>query len=201
MKRLIFVGCSALAFLCTGHKLRADTFFYFTSSPTSWIGQGQTLTLTEGFYARRTFDFGVDTDSVHLGVDNGSIYYELNIVGSGLTLPVVGFYTNATRWPFMGSGIGMEFRGEGRADNTLTGYFNVLQADYDASGQVAAFAVDFMQYDEGNVNRWNQGSIRYNSNIPIPEPGTGILAALGLAVIWLRRVQSGKSVQRFGSGD
>jgi hypothetical protein len=64
----------------------------------------------------------------------------------------------------------MNFTSPGRGDNMLTGWFNVLQADYDQTGQIAAFAVDFVQYDETTVTRWNQGSIRFNSDIPAPGP-------------------------------
>jgi hypothetical protein len=103
---------------------------------------------------------------VHFGAGG----YELTIVSPGLALPTVGMYPDATRWPFMGSGAGMAFTGFGRGNNTLTGWFNVLEANYDATGQVSAFAVDFLQYDEGIQSWWNQGSIRYNSQIPVPEP-------------------------------
>ena len=70
----------------------------------------------------------------------------------------------------MGSGIGMEFSGPGRANNTLSGWFHVLQADYDEEGQVKAFAVDFVQYHETKLTWWNRGSVRFNSNIPVPGP-------------------------------
>jgi hypothetical protein len=116
--------------------------------------------------ASRTGNLGAYTDSVHLSASG----YELVIVGPGLTLAHVGYYPGATRWPFMGSGPGMAFTSPGRGDNTLTGWFNVLQADYDLSGQPTAFAVDFVQYDEGNLTWWNRGSIRFNSDIPAPGP-------------------------------
>jgi hypothetical protein len=141
------------------------TFFSFTSSPGSWIGGGQTVNFTS-VSASRTFNLGAYTDSVHLSASG----YELTIVGPGLTLAQVGYYPGATRWPFMGSGPGLALTAPGRANNTLSGWFNVLQADYQANGQVAAFAVDFVQYDEGNVTWWNRGSIRYNSAIPTPGP-------------------------------
>ncbi len=182
MKRILLRGILVVAAGLLVQAARADTFFYFASSPSSWIGQGQTLTLTSGFYATRTYDLGAYTDSVHLGAGG----YELTIVGPGLTLPTVGFYANATRWPFMGSGPGMAFTGPGRANNTLTGWFNVLQADYDASGQPAAFAVDFLQYDEGIQSWWNIGSIRYNSTIPIPEPSAVSICAIALMAAFLR---------------
>src|ERR1043166_3808900 len=170
MKRIFLAGFTLLGAVCLRPSLNAATFFYFTSSPTSWIGGGQTLTLTN-VSASRTGNLGAYTDSVHLSAGG----YELAIVGPGLTLARIGFYPGATRWPFMGSGPGMAFTAPGRGNNTLTGCFNVLQADYDATGQVAAFAVDFVQYDEGNLTRWNRGSIRFNSAIPAPGPPPPIL--------------------------
>jgi hypothetical protein len=88
----------------------------------------------------------------------------------------------------MGDGAGLAFEAPGRADNTLTGFFNVLQADYDSSG-VLSFAVDFTQYDEGVTADWVSGSLRYNSTIPIPAPEPAGLAviAVGLAILSLRR--------------
>jgi hypothetical protein len=134
------------------------TFFYFTSSPSSWIGNGQTLNLTDGFSASRS------GNSVSFSTSG----YQLRIIGANSTLPTVGFYPSATRYPFHGTGPGMAMTAPGRANNTLTGWFNVLQADYQTNGQIAAFAVDFVQYDEGILGEWNRGNIRYNSNIPAP---------------------------------
>ena len=166
-------------------KLEADTFFYFTSSPSA-IGQGQTLMFT-GFSTTVRYDLGVYSDSVTFEASG----YRLAIVGPGLTLPTVGLYTNVTIWPDMGSGAGMRFTTPSRADNWLKGYFNVLQADYDSTGQVAAFAVDFMQYDQGRLDWWNQGSIRYNSSIAIPEPSAFALAISALMVLFGIRFRRG----------
>jgi len=141
----------------------ASNIFTFSSSPSAWIGGGNTLTFTN-VSASRTFNLGAYTDSVHLS----SSGYELIIVGPNLTLARVGYYPGATRWPFNGAGAGLDFTAPGRGDNTLTGWFNVLQADYQTNGQVASFAVDFVQYDEGNLTWWNRGSIRYNSSVPVP---------------------------------
>ncbi|HWQ93681.1 MAG TPA: hypothetical protein VN673_18610 [Clostridia bacterium] len=139
--------------------------FTFSSSPSSWIGAGQTLTSTN-LSVSRTYSLGAYTDSIHFN----SSGYELTIVGPDRSLAQVGYYPGATRWPFMGTGAGMEFTAPGRGNNTLSGYFHVLQADFHTNGQVAAFAVDFVQYDETSVTRWNRGSVRYNSNIPVPGP-------------------------------
>src|SRR5438874_6337252 len=156
IKRMLPGGLVFLGAGCLIASVNAATLFSFTSSPSAWVGGGQTLTFTS-VSASRTGNLGAYTDSVHLTASG----YELAIVGPGRTLAHVGFYPGATRWPFMGSGPGMAFTAPGRGDNTLTGWFNVLQADYDVSGQPTAFAVDFVQYDEGNVTWWNRGSIRF----------------------------------------
>jgi len=180
MKRIFFGGLILLGAGCLMPPVNAATFFSFTSSPTAWIGGGQTTNFTS-VSASRTGNLGAYTDSVHLLAGG----YELVIVGPGLTLAQVGFYPGATRWPFMGSGPGMAFTAPGRGDNTLTGWFNVLQADYDLSGQVAAFAVDFVQYDETIVTRWNRGSIRFNSDIPAPGPPPSMLIS---KLVWTNGV-------------
>ncbi len=136
------------------------TFFYFTSSPTSWIGQGQTLTLTDNLSASHSGSLVAFSTSG----------YHLRIIGADSSLPTVAFYPGATRYPFNGSGVGITFTAPGRGNNTFTGWFHVLQAEYLTNGQVAAVAIDFVQYDETTVTRWNRGSVRFNSNIPAPGP-------------------------------
>jgi hypothetical protein len=151
-------ACATFTFTPGPLVTNTATFFYFTSSSTAWVGAGQTLTLTNSFSATRS------GNSVSFATSG----YELRIIGAGSSLPRVGFYPGASRYPFNGAGVGMSFTSPGRGDNTLSGWFNVLQADYQTNGQVAAFAVDFMQYDETIVTRWNRGSIRFNSIIPVP---------------------------------
>ncbi|MGC3958307.1 MAG: PPC domain-containing protein [Verrucomicrobiota bacterium] len=141
------------------------TFFYFTSSTTAWIGQGQTLTLTNSFSATRSGNL----------VRFSTSGYQLEIIGAGPSLPVVGYYPGGSRYPFNGAGVGLNFTAPGRGNNTLSGWFNVLQADYQTNGSLAAFAVDFVQYDETVVTRWNRGSIRYNSTIPAPGAAPAML--------------------------
>jgi hypothetical protein len=162
-----------LAVALAAGKLAMDAnaadVFAFTSSPSSWIGGGQVVNFSE-VSARRTYDLGVYTDSVRFSAGG----YELIVVGPGLTLPQAGYYPGATRWPFMGAGPGLNLSAPGRGNNRLSGWFHVLQAEYLADGQVAAFAVDFAQYDEENLTKWNRGSIRYRSAVPAPGPAPAI---------------------------
>ena len=189
-KRWVLTFVVAAGLNLTGGSAEADSVFYFTSSPASWIGQGQTQTFTAPQNPVTAYRYGIlGAYSNAVEFDAGG--YSLVIVAPGLSSPTVGFYGNATRWPFMGSGAGMAFTGPGRANNTLTGYFSVLQADYLASGQIGAFAVDFFQLDEGFASWWGSGSIRYNSSIPIPEPGTALLVMTGLLGIAYRQRRHG----------
>jgi hypothetical protein len=176
--------------------LPAQDILYFTSSPGSWIGQGQTLNFTDpaDFSVSRYFSQGAYTDALQFSVAG----YYLFLVGPNYTVPTVGYYPDATRWPFMGAGAGLSFEAPGRGDNTLTGYFNVLQADYDSSGNVVSFAADFTQYDEGVTADWVSGSLRYNSTIPVPAPEPTDLAILAasLATLSLYRLISTRRTRR-----
>jgi hypothetical protein len=167
----------------------ADTItaFYFTGSPQSWVMQGQTFTGTPsdgwGFSAY----LGNGGNYVQLGVGNSSTGVGwITYLAAPLGYPlIVGDYQNATRYPFEApTAPGMDFSGNGRGDNELSGYFNVLEIS-SSNGTVTAFAADFVQYDENLANEWDYGSIRYNSTIPlntnspIPEPKSLYLAVGG----------------------
>ena len=84
---------------------------------------------------------------------------------------------------------GLGFGGEGRRPNTNGGYFHVLEARYDVSGALVAFAADFFVEYQNLLGGYDWGSLRWNSDIPlsasvVPAPlpaGAGLtLAGLGL---------------------
>jgi hypothetical protein len=96
----------------------------------------------------------------------------------------IGTYLGATRYPFNGPpfqdpGVpGLNFTLNSRGDNTLTGFFTVLEIQYGTGNSLTSFAGDFTQYDEGHMDWWNVGNIRYKSSLPIPEPSTLSLFAM-----------------------
>lgn len=172
---------------------RAASILTFDSTPGSWIGQGQSLTFST-VSVSRYYSQGAYTNAVTLSAGG----YDFTLVEPNYSLPAVGYYNNVTRWPFMGNGAGMWFTAPGRGDNNISGWFNVYQADYAADGSVSAFAVDFKQYDETTTTNWTEGSIRYNSSVPVPgpaapvpEPTTAALALLGGAILLPRRRSRG----------
>jgi hypothetical protein len=173
------------AFLFNGSGFAKADFIYFTSTPGSWIGQGQTLTI-DTVTVSRYYDQGVYTNAVTLSGGG----YAMTLVEPNLALPTVGYYDNVTRWPFMGSGAGMWFTAPGRGDNQISGWFNVLEATYSPSdGSVQSFAVDFQQFDELSTTEWTMGSIRYNSSIPqsVPEPTSAALVLLATTALFFAR--------------
>jgi hypothetical protein len=185
----------------TAQQLNAANIFYFTSSPTSWVGHGETRTITPS----QGFTFGVSkyasqgayTNALNIAVTNFDTappsqydWWYLHFVGPNTTAANAGYYPDAQRWPFQDAGHpGLDFSGNGRGNNTLTGQFRVLEAVYSGTA-VQRLAVDFMQFDSGSTSKWNWGSFRYNSDIPlttIPEPSSLALILVGAGLYVLRR--------------
>lgn len=174
------------------------TVLYYTSSPDSWVGHGETVIVTplEGFdfSVSRNYDNGVSfaINDFATNPDFWSTrWWYLDFAAPFNKLLSVGDYYDATRFPFQDDDTaGLSFIGNGRGDNRLTGGFKILEAVYATDGAVVSFAADFVQYDEEIREWWNVGAIRYNSEIPIdavPEPGTYLLVASGMLLLILCR--------------
>lgn len=101
----------------------------------------------------------------------------------------VGYYDNATRFPFNSpTRPGISVFGAGRGNNQQSGWFRVLDFNMGVTGDIDRLAVDFRQYDENLVMAGPSlyGSLRFNSAVPltpVPEPAAALLLAGGLAVV------------------
>jgi hypothetical protein len=62
-----------------------------------------------------------------------------------------GTYTGAHRYPFNGTGPGLDLSGEGRGCNELTGSFTITKAVFGSGGYVQAFDATFEQHCEGGT--------------------------------------------------
>lgn len=187
--RLFFPVATLLLSLSQSVFAGSITSLFYTSSDESWVGGGETVKVTEvdgfSFNANRNFDQGVSFSINDFYTNNpwDARWWYLDFSASGNTPLQVGVYQNATRFPFQSPDqAGLSFVGNGRGDNTLTGSFEVLQADYAADGSILAFAANFIQYDEGFSSWWNIGGIRYHSDvgIDVPEASSFILLLIGV---------------------
>jgi len=184
----------SLSLLCLTGQSQAATEFFYTSSPQSWVGAGQTVSVTPltgfTFTPSRNFDNGVSFAINDFNTNPNAQeqrWWYLDFSAPFDAPLAVGTYQGATRWPFQAASTpGLSFSGNGRGDNTLTGSFNVFEVVYGAGGSLQSFAADFVQYDEGLQSWWNVGSVRFNSGVPIavvPEPSVPLLLTLGAAAV------------------
>jgi len=198
-----YLGKSVLG-LVMGLALTANaqtTAFFFTG-PNGYVCGGKTglVTAEDGFvfYAQRNFDNGVSLDV--FGPNPLNFGASLNFAAPHNVPLTIGTYLDATRYPFQApNSPGLSFSMNGRGDNTLTGFFTVLEIAYGPGNSITSFAADFTQYDEGQMNWWNQGSIRFNSSLPIPEPAVPSLLITGCAIL-LRKLCQGKTQQSASQG-
>jgi len=216
MKKILCLMAAAF-FLVAGsinHAFGQITALYFSGDP-GYVagGENETLSASDGF-AMTAGRNGQGGDS--FTVNNYStapfqqqVDYSVDFSSATGVQLSTGLYLDATRYPFnisynpYSATNGLSFDGNGRGDNTLTGEFIVLDAEYDDLGTLTSFAADFIQNDEGNIYDQDYGSIRYNSTIPldiyngvppslpVPEPSAWMLGAVAAgALLFLTRLRA-----------
>ena len=91
----------------------------------------------------------------------------LNLAATNGAVLQPGAYEGAERFPFQSAGHpGLDFSGDGRGCNTLTGRFDVLEVVRDAGGNISQLAVNWEQHCEG-AQPALFGQIRFNSDVPL----------------------------------
>lgn len=215
MKLIRFAPIAALLCTTLSHAAIADSAsVYLHTEPGSWVGGAvgePEVTWTHGdqgiFFS--DFNSGTPESGVRISYNDGNYwnfsfaapsYDPVTNTNDGQALQV-GYYDRATRFPFNSpTRPGLDISGNGRSNNTLYGWFNVLEISYGATGQLESFAVDFRQYDEarGPNGPSLYGSLRFNSDIainPVPEPATYAMLAGGLAIVGFAARRRKKEVE------
>ena len=151
---VVFVGL----YFC-GLAMAETATLHYESEPGDYIGQGETRTYTEQdgiFRIFRTFGNGVEVN-----FQNGEWWY-LNFEAPFANELDAGYYPNAQRWPFQDEDKpGLDFSGDGRGCNTLTGEFTVNEAVFDWFGVPRKFSATLEQHCEG-ADPALYGSIDYD---------------------------------------
>lgn len=125
-----------------------DTFLSYASEEGDYIGQGQQRT-----YTRNDAQITATADEAlnHVTVSiSGDTWWHLDLAAPQGQQLVPGVYEAATRWPFQEwTEPGLDFSGDGRGCNQLTGRFVVTEAVYGPNGYVERFQAAFEQHCEG----------------------------------------------------
>lgn len=161
---------------------KAATIFSYISSPYSYVGGGETAVVgpVDGFeitaynYDNKSLFFAINDFQTNPNPWQSRWWY-LSLTAPTDAQLTTGVYANAARFPDEGSSGGLDFFGNGRGNNSLTGSFTIWEFSQAEDGTVLSFAADFLQYDGGSLDAWNKGAIRYNSDVAIeltPEPYT-----------------------------
>ncbi len=182
----------------------------FDSSPTSWVGQGQSFSVTpkDGYtfthqnYKGYLLSFLVYSSANHPSPDHH--HWTLRLGSPTGTPFTAGLYANAARHASVSTLTpGMDFYGDHRGNNQTGGFFNIIDIGFNNSGVLTTLAADFTQYGERQVDRWVKGSLRYNSSVPlagstdVAEPYSLafiLLGCLGLYVVQRQRRVVNKSL-------
>jgi YD repeat-containing protein len=162
---LLAVSSAISALFCVADVSRGETFLALDGQPGDFVAG----------------------HSLRFGPDDGPIAARRNVAG-GVSLDAGGFtydfappagrpfsegvFENAVRFPFNGpKEPGLNVAGRGRGCNRLTGRFRVLEATFDAAGEVIGVAIDFEQRCEGSAVALS-GSLRFNAEgAGAGEPG------------------------------
>jgi len=208
-KYIVVVGFSLISKLAAAAIVTTGSA-YLNAEPGSWIGGGigaSEVTWTHGvegiFSVGSNFDQGANVlfdDGNYWSFDFAAPSYNASTNTNDGNRLDIGFYDNATRFPFNSpTRPGMNFSGNGRGNNTLGAWFDVLEIEYDLVGEVISLAVDFRQFDESEdmLGASTYGSLRINSSIAlnytggplsqVPAPaafllfGSGLISLIGLA--------------------
>jgi hypothetical protein len=120
-----------------------------------------------------------------LNATGGPAIFHLNINGAngdwwsldlaaptGQTLQP-GVYDGATRYPFNGSGAGLDVSGNGRGCNTLTGSFTIQSYKPGSNGAVEEMQASFEQHCEGAAAAL-RGSVTIGNPTPPPSVDLGV---------------------------
>jgi hypothetical protein len=126
------------------------------SSKGDYIGQGKTYSYPGDVLTVRRNDRGVNISVGGLGG------WQISFGAPTGQFLAVGEYLDAKRYPFSGPSPGIEFTGQGRGCNQISGEFVVWELEFKGN-EVAKLAIDFVQRCETTMPPL-YGRLRYQSS-------------------------------------
>ena len=150
----------------------ADTRLILRSDARDYIGQGQNYLYTD---ANATFYINNNDDnSIKLAVITPDTSWFLDLAAPGNATLQPGTYEGAMRYPGQPADKpGLDFYGDGRGCDSLTGRFDIFEMTYDSDGEVTALNVSFEQHCDGKAPAL-RGQLSYNLETPLGDTTSGI---------------------------
>src|SRR6267143_224996 len=138
--------------------------FYYSSQTGYVMGQVHEVrgTVADGTFSVNSYP---NTLGATFNTPGWTHWWSLGIGTADYSVLQAGAYESAKRAPSAGHPQ-LDFYGDGRGCNDVTGRFDVLEIVRDASGAVTQLAVNWEQHCEGGVPAL-LGQIRYNSTVPV----------------------------------
>ncbi|MCL4694061.1 MAG: hypothetical protein KJ060_16300 [Candidatus Hydrogenedentes bacterium] len=192
MWRVAFLA--AIAPIIAAPAFAGSSQLDFTSDPGSWIGQGEAVSasLASGFSFVASEPL---TGGIQVVIENAVPVFEpeyrywiLMIEGPDGDALAVGSYLDAERYAFASPGHpGLDFTGNFRGANTLTGNFTVEELEYDGGGDLSRLVVEFTQYEDGDTSKGVYGRLVYDASADEPSDLPGLspfgLCSLAVAIV------------------
>ncbi len=131
----------------------AGTFLSFISDEGDWVGRGQDFV---AIWPAAIFTAEIESPLNNLNVrvrqNYGEYWWSLQLRAPYGAQLAPGTYLNATRFPFQASGApGLNFDGNGRGCNQLSGSFTILDIAFGPNGTVTRVYATFEQHCENSA--------------------------------------------------
>jgi hypothetical protein len=165
---------SACLLLSTSSIALAGSSLKLQSDAGDYIGQGKTHSYTD---LNSTFKYSRNyANGITVSINSSSSWWNLELGAPGNEQLKPGLYEGAERFAFRSAGKpGLDFSGDGRGCNTITGKFRINEVSYDSSGVVTTLSATFEQHCEGNSPAL-RGEINYNLVPPLGVDAVGMTA-------------------------
>lgn len=162
---IFLVNCVSLQ--ADGGTNRKVTALYMISEEGDWIGQGENRVYYEGYDGH--FTINSEPNIIRIGFNDGYENWSIEFKAPEKQILEPGIYKDAERYPFQGSfQPGLNFSGNARGSNSLTGEFEILEITYNNEGKIESFAANLIQNSDRSKGCLFS-SIRYNSSVSL-EP-------------------------------
>lgn len=135
------------------HLDSSGSLLHFQSLPGDYIGQGkQTTWKSKDGYFQLKYNGSNHVSLNFKESKSHGVWWDADFAAPKNETLTTKLYTNATRYPFQkDDSPGLDFGGDGRGCNRLTGEFQVLNMGFDKKGRLNRFSAFFIQNCEGSM--------------------------------------------------